>query len=150
MTVMFCAALLLLNLDFKSDPSYMDTQLLERKKKSKGSITDPNFPGLLHNSVWSEYIFSCLSRQTPLICHRITLGANEKWKTETPSESSPHNIKESFRRLFLHANVPLNVWCTQTKKKSNLDDNFQKTWSLNEVVLKCFMNALWANMPCRG
>lgn len=25
-------------------------------KKSKGSITDPNFPGLLHNSVWSEYI----------------------------------------------------------------------------------------------
>lgn len=27
------------------------------KKKSKGSIADPNFPGLLHNSVWSEYIF---------------------------------------------------------------------------------------------
>lgn len=35
MTMMFYAALLSLYLDFKSDLSYMDTQLLERKKKNQ-------------------------------------------------------------------------------------------------------------------
>lgn len=52
MTAVFPAALLWLNLDFKSDATYTDTQLLDGgKEKSKGFITDPNFPGLLDNSV---------------------------------------------------------------------------------------------------
>lgn len=88
--------------------------------KEKKNQRDPSLTPIFQGYFIIQFdlnTFFLPSWQTPLICHRCTVSTNEKWKTETPSKPSPHNIKDSFCTLFLYANLPLNVPCTQGKKK---------------------------------
>lgn len=96
-----------------------------RKKKNQ---RDPSLTPIFQGYFIIQFdlnTFFLPSQQTPLICHRIIDSANEKWKTETPSKSLEHNIKDScffcVCVLFLHANLTLNV--IHCYKKSNFTSN---------------------------
>lgn len=86
-----------MNFDDKPILSYVDTadKKKKKKKKSKGSNADPNFAGLLHNSVWSEYI-PLAFKGKPHWFATESVGTNDTVQTETSSKSLPHNITRTF------------------------------------------------------